>query len=164
MSELYVGRWLAAHQITILSSSRFRHAWHAHWHGATRIEGFRRTNETGSQGPLVTTERGSGKKLAGVGSLVFVWTFFDGLILGIPILFAAVFIDQRVVVFAVGVALWTVINVAACGWIQRERDAWIVGTRFETRLEQLRNSSRACRSDRVDHASALRSCSLSRPS
>ena len=90
-------------------------------------------------------ERDSGKRLAGVGSLILAWTFFDGLILGLPILFVEVFLGLPLIVFAIGAAIWALLNIGAGTWIEREWDAWIVGTRFEAKLERMRNGKKATR-------------------
>jgi len=89
--------------------------------------------------------RESGKRLAGLGSLVLAWTFFDGLILGVPILLVTTAIGLPLIVFAIGAVVWAVVNLGVCGWIEREWDAWIVGTRFETKLEKFRTKDRVQR-------------------
>jgi hypothetical protein len=94
----------------------------------------------------VSEDQGRSKaRVAGVGTLVAAWTFFDGIILGLPILLVAFAWDRPVIVFVVGALLWILANVAVCRWIDREWDSWIVGTSFETRLEAFRNGKRARR-------------------
>lgn len=89
--------------------------------------------------------RESKKRLAGIGSLVLAWTFFDGLILGLPIMIVAGVTELPLIVFAIGAAAWTVLNIGAGHWIEGKWDTWIVGTRFEARLERFRNGKRAQR-------------------
>jgi hypothetical protein len=41
---------------------------------------------------------------------------------------------QPLVVFIVA-AIVALANIAACGWVDRQWDVWIAGTRFETRMQ-----------------------------
>ncbi len=39
----------------------------------------------------------------------------------------------------------TMLNLAACNWVERQWDTWIVGSKFEERLQKVRASKRARR-------------------
>ena len=61
------------------------------------------------------------------------YTFFDGLIIGIPVMVLAAWFRPLVVWgVASGVLVW--VNAAACGWVDRKWDTWIAGTGFERRI------------------------------
>jgi hypothetical protein len=98
-----------------------------------------------------STVSGGGRRVAGqqkaprgVGALVVLWTFADGIILGIPtIILAAVW--NAVIVFIIGAAVYTLFNLGSCRWIDDKWDTWIVGTSFEQRLDKVRNGKRARR-------------------
>jgi len=85
------------------------------------------------------------KGLPGVGALVAVWTLFDALVLGVPILILVAVSGRAVGVFLIGGALYASFNLGSCHWIERRWDDWVVGSRLGRRLEQLRTSKRAQR-------------------
>jgi hypothetical protein len=101
--------------------------------------------------------------LAGVGSLVLAWTFFDGVILGLPIFVVSMVTELPVIAFAVGAVGWILFNFGAGHWIEREWDTWIVGTRFETKLSGFAMASGPSASS-GGSGTAHRSCMRSRAS
>ena len=46
------------------------------------------------------------------------------------------------IVFIIGAVVVSVINVAACSWVDREWNVWITGTRFEERMQKVRVGKR----------------------
>ena len=82
---------------------------------------------------------------AGVGAAVALWTFFDALVLGLPILLASALTGRPVLVFLVGGSLYALFNIGSCHWIERQWDDVVVGSGFGRRLEQLRAAKRAQR-------------------
>src|SRR5262249_191012 len=75
------------------------------------------------------------------GPLVAVWTFFDGVLVGFPILVLSTMWPPPLVL-AGGATLWITMNVVACRWIEREWDTWVGGRGLEQRLSQLRSRPR----------------------
>jgi hypothetical protein len=91
-----------------------------------------------------TQSRTQRVRAAGVGALVAIWTFFDAILIGLPILPLAAW-TQPLIVFVIGSVVVTLINVAACGWVDRQWNVWIAGTRFENRMQKIRSGKRARR-------------------
>jgi hypothetical protein len=88
----------------------------------------------------------SGKvRRAGVGALVALWTFFDALVLGLPIMIVSTVTGHPLIVFLGGGSLYAAFNIGSCRWIERQWDDWIVGSSFGVRLERLRTGQRAQR-------------------
>jgi hypothetical protein len=90
----------------------------------------------------VTNERGSKSGTALVATLVGILSIFDALIIGLPTLALAAWFNPLIVFVVVGVIV-TVINIVACNWVDRKWEAWIVGSRFETKMQQIRSVKRA---------------------
>ncbi len=84
-------------------------------------------------------------RLAGVGALVAVWTLFDALVLGVPILIVVAVSGRAVGVFLIGGMLYAAFNLGSCRWIERQWDIWIVESSLGRRLELLRTAKRAQR-------------------
>ncbi len=107
---------------------------------------------------------------AGVGAVVALWTFFDALVLGLPILLVSAVTGRPVLVFLVGASLYALFNIGSCHWIERQWDDVVVGSSFGRRLEQLRaasarsGASRGSRRDRPPGSASLPSCSVRRRS
>ena len=79
---------------------------------------------------------------ATIATAIAVFTFFDALLIGIPVMLLAAWFNPLIVWgVATGMLIW--INAAACGWVDRQWEVWIVGTRFEERLQKMRDSKRA---------------------
>jgi hypothetical protein len=76
-----------------------------------------------------------------IGAFVAFFALFDTLLLGLPIMMLAAWIDPLLIFIATGVLL-TVVNRAACGWLDREWDLWMggAGKRVEKKLESMRSS------------------------
>jgi hypothetical protein len=86
-----------------------------------------------------TNGSGPSAKRAGIGTLIGVYALID-LPVGIAIMLLAWW-GRALLVWAVAAALLFIINIAACGWIQREWDRWMSGSRaarFEARLQKWR--------------------------
>src|SRR5215204_6051962 len=95
------------------------------------------------------------KGRAGIGAMVAVWTLFDALVLGVPILIVTAVSGRALAVFLIGGALYASFNVGSCRWIERQWDDWIVGSSLGRRLEQLRTAKRAQRAiEWITHGSA----------
>jgi hypothetical protein len=88
--------------------------------------------------------RESKRRVAGVGALIAIWTFFDALIIGLPTLFLSAWFNALVVFLVVAVVV-TLVNVAACQWVDTRWDTWIAGTRFDDRMQKVRSGKRARR-------------------
>jgi hypothetical protein len=84
------------------------------------------------------------RSTAAIGAVIAIYTFFDALLVGLPILLLAAWLNP-LVVFVAAFALVTVLDLAACRWVDRQWDAWVGGTRFETRMEKVRTGKRARR-------------------
>jgi hypothetical protein len=95
----------------------------------------------GGAGPSAEHSKG---RTGVVGSLVAVYTFFDALLVGLPILLLASWFNP-LVVFLVALVVVTLLDVAACRWVDRSWDAWIAGTAFDRRMEKVRVGKRARR-------------------
>jgi hypothetical protein len=80
-------------------------------------------------------------RLAGgaIGALVGVYAFLDDLLLG-PVLVAITVWVPWYLVFGIAAGALTFVNIAACTWMQRRWDDWILGygAKLEARLEKLR--------------------------
>jgi hypothetical protein len=76
-----------------------------------------------------------------IGAFVAIFAVFDTLLLGVPIMMLAAWIDPLLIFIATG-ALLTVVNRAACGWLDREWDLWMggPGKRVEKKLDSMRSS------------------------
>jgi uncharacterized membrane protein len=83
-----------------------------------------------------------GGRTAVVGTVVAIYTFFDSMLIGVPILVLAAWLNPLVVA-VVALVVVTLLNYAACSWVDRQWDLWLSGSRFEQRLEKVRNSKRA---------------------
>jgi hypothetical protein len=75
------------------------------------------------------------------GAAVAAYAFLDDLFLG-PILVAAAVWFPWYLTFGAAAALFTLINVACCNWVQQRWDSWIhgQGAKLEARLEKRRRS------------------------
>ena len=81
---------------------------------------------------------------AAIGTVVSVFTFFDALLIGLPLVVLAAWVNPLIVWgVASGILIW--VNASACGWVDRQWDVWIAGSRFEQRLQKVRDSKRARR-------------------
>jgi hypothetical protein len=94
---------------------------------------------------MVEVSIGGKVRRAGVGAVVAAWTFFDALVLGLPIMIVSAVTGRPLIVFVVGGGLYSLFNIGSCRWIERQWDDWIVGSSFGTRLEKLRSGTRAQR-------------------
>jgi hypothetical protein len=96
----------------------------------------------------VTEQAGSpsDSKAAAAGMVAFItaWATFDGIILGLPILVISI-AWLPLVVFIVGAAVWALINITACRWVDRSWDTLIAGGGFERWLDKLRSKDRGKR-------------------
>jgi hypothetical protein len=91
----------------------------------------------------------------GIVPLIAVWTFFDGVIIGFPILVAAT-LWRPLMAFVIGATVWITLNLLTGRWIDREWESRVVGTRLETRLDKARSGERAQRAvARVANGSTL---------
>jgi hypothetical protein len=74
-----------------------------------------------------------------IGALVGVYAFLDDLLLG-PVLVAVTVWVPWYLVFGIAAGAFTFVNIAACAWMQRRWDHWILGygAKLEARLEKLR--------------------------
>ncbi len=89
--------------------------------------------------------RGRGRTGAvAVGALIGALSIFAALIFAVPILILAMNFNA-LIVFAVAFVMLILINLWACNWIDRNWDQWIAGTRFEVRMQKVRNGKRAKR-------------------
>jgi hypothetical protein len=93
----------------------------------------------------VTTEgdRQAGKT-AVIGGAIAIYTFFDAILVGMPILLLAAWLNA-LIVFVVALVVVTLLDLAACGWVDRQWDVWVAGTRFEARMQKVRDGKRARR-------------------
>jgi hypothetical protein len=94
---------------------------------------------------MVEVSQGGRLRRAGVGGVVALWTFFDALVLGLPIMIVSAVSGRPLIVFLVGCGLYSTFNIGSCRWIERQWDDWIVGSSFGRRLEKLRAGKRAQR-------------------
>jgi hypothetical protein len=76
-----------------------------------------------------------------IGGLVTIYAIFDTLLLGLPIIVLAAWIHPLIVFAGAGIVL-TIVNRAACGWLDREWDTWMTGSgkRVEKKLDGMRSS------------------------
>jgi len=76
-----------------------------------------------------------------IGAFVAIFAVFDTLLLGVPIMMLAAWIDPLLIFIATGAVL-TVVNRAACGWLDREWNLWMggPGKRVEKKLDSMRSS------------------------
>jgi hypothetical protein len=74
-----------------------------------------------------------------IGAAVGVYAFLDDLLLG-PILAGVTVWVPWYLTLGVAAAVFTLINIACCAWVQRSWESWIHGhgARLEARLEKLR--------------------------
>jgi hypothetical protein len=92
----------------------------------------------------VSASRGSGGGTLTVGALIAALSIFDFFIFAIPILVLAALFNP-LIVFGIAAVVLFVISIAACNWVDRKWDAWIVGTRFEAKMQKVRSGKRARR-------------------
>ena len=92
----------------------------------------------------IAPNRGTKTGTVAVGTVIAILSIFDALIFGLPTLLLALYFNP-LAVFVVALAILVLVNVWACTWIDRKWDAWIVGTRFETRMQKVRTGKRAKR-------------------
>jgi hypothetical protein len=69
------------------------------------------------------------------------WGTFDGLILGLPIVIVA-YLWLPLVTFIVGAALWALINIVSCRFVDRSWDTLLAGGTFDRWLEKRRSGER----------------------
>lgn len=76
-----------------------------------------------------------------IGAVVAAYAFLDDLLLGPPLVVAAVFLPWPLV-FGAATGLFTLVNVASCDWLQRRWTTWIAGhgATVEAMLERRRRS------------------------
>ena len=79
-----------------------------------------------------------------IGALVAIYTFFDSRLIGVPILGLAAWLNPLFVAVVAFVVV-TLLNIAACSWVEPQWDVWLSGSKFETRLQKVRESKRARR-------------------
>ena len=93
--------------------------------------------------PDDATEVTSGKgRTTTIGSLITAFVLVDAYLIGIPVVFLAAW-TKPWVVFAVAAVALSFLNVALCGWLDRNWDAWFASgnaNKVEKRLEKLRAS------------------------
>ena len=92
----------------------------------------------------LSADRGGRRENIVVGTLIATLSIFDTLIFGLPILVLAAWFNA-LVVFGIAFAVLLVVNVASCNWVDRKWDAWVVGTRFEAKMQKVRAGKRARR-------------------
>jgi hypothetical protein len=85
-----------------------------------------------------------GGRAGAVGLLVAIWSTFDAILIGLPILGLAAAL-RPVPVFIVASVVVTLVNIAACSWVDRQWESWVEGTRFESRMQRIRSGKRARR-------------------
>src|SRR5215510_6447681 len=83
------------------------------------------------------SRRGAKARTAGVGAMVTAWTFFDGFIIGGPILLVAEGVSP-LAGFLFGAAVWSLANLTVCRWLNRQWESGVAGSRFEARLHKVR--------------------------
>jgi hypothetical protein len=93
--------------------------------------------------------RGSKRRTVVIGALIGIFAVFDAIIIGLPILGLAAWLNP-LVVFVVALISLVVINIAACTWVDRQWDAWIVGSRFEHKMQKIRIGQAGHTPDRLD--------------
>lgn len=90
----------------------------------------------------MNVDRGSKTGTLVVGTMIGIFTIFDSLLVGIPILGLATLYNP-LIVFAIALVVLIAVNVAACTWVDYKWDAWIIGTRFEAKMQEVRSGKRA---------------------
>jgi hypothetical protein len=99
------------------------------------------------EGPLPeqdapTPAGGSAARTTAVGTLVTLYGFFDALVVGLPLLFLAAWLNP-LVVFVVAAVVLVPVNGWLCTWLDREWDGWFAGAgqRVERKLDKMRKSA-----------------------
>jgi len=93
---------------------------------------------------VASEPRASRAWTAGVGALVSAWTFFDGFIIGGPLLVVAE-AGGPLAAFLAGTVAWTLMNLLVCAWINRQWQSWVTGSRVEAKLHKIRDGRLARR-------------------
>ena len=109
---------------------------------------------TSERSETTATTVGAARSI-GIVPLIAVWTFFDGVIIGFPILVVST-VWRPLFAFAIGATVWISLNLLTCRWIDREWDARVVGSRLASRLDKARTGERAQRAvTRIANGSTL---------
>ena len=77
---------------------------------------------------------------ATIGAVIAIYTFFDALLIGLPILLLTAWLNP-LAVFVGTLVVVTLLDLATCRWVDRQWDAWVAGTRFEARMQKVRTGS-----------------------
>ena len=94
---------------------------------------------------MEATPASSTRGTAGVvGVFVGLWTFLDGLIVGVPIIVLAT-TWRPVITFVIGAVVWALVNLWVTGWINRRWDSWLGGSKVEARLNKIRDRKKVRR-------------------
>ena len=78
---------------------------------------------------------------AGIGTLIATYALADAYVIGLPLMLLAAWLNA-LDVFAVAAVVLIPVNIAACGWIDRQWDTWTTGEggrRIEARLQKVRS-------------------------
>ena len=88
-----------------------------------------------------STARRSALQTTVLGTLVVICGLFDTLLIGLPIVALAAWLDP-LVVFVLGAVAVVSANGLCCTWLDREWDGWLAGPgrRIEGRLDRMRTS------------------------
>ncbi len=89
--------------------------------------------------PNSTSQARTTVRTTAMGTLVVIYGMFDTLLMGVPIVLLAAWLDP-LVVFAVAAIGVTAADGMCCTWLDREWDRWFAGSgrRLEPRLQHLR--------------------------
>ena len=90
-------------------------------------------HEPGAPPPPVRTTAHS----TAAGTAIAAYWLLDGYVIGIPTVVLAAWLNA-LIVFAVVAVIMITINLWACGWIDRQWDAW-AGGKVEARLTKVRS-------------------------
>ena len=88
------------------------------------------------------SERSTSSGGARKGALAVGYALVDAYLFGVPIAAIAIWVNA-LVAFLVGAVLWTLANIAACNWVDRDWAAFAAGSgqKVEAKLQKVRSSS-----------------------